>query len=192
MIPSSQIRSTSPDDENEPSISDIIFYPGDLLMANVSINHMYEHRPAKVGIGIGVIGALFILLTTTLLFMVPFELMTSATRYAYIETWSRPIMTVGQSVTVYGIPLVSGASAYYLTRKNHTPKSVVVGFLIGGLVCVLANALFGVMVTHLFNYGPGIDQSLFGHIDRSVPLGARLAGGALVGILFAITVEERI
>lgn len=38
---------------------------------------MYHHKPAKVGAGIGVFGAVFILLTTALLIIVPQELLSS-------------------------------------------------------------------------------------------------------------------
>lgn len=151
---------------------------------------MYQHKPAKVGISIGAFGVLFTLLTTALLVLIPQELMTPAASSAYIEAWSRPIMTIGDGVMVYGIPLASAAFAYYLTTKNHSTKSVVVGFSIGGLVLVLGDALLAVTVTHFFAEGSAIDRSLVSHIYRNVTLGGRLVGGALIGTLGATVIQE--
>lgn len=118
--------------------------------------------------------------------------MTPAASSAYIETWSRPIMIVGQGVLVYGAPLLSAAFAYHLTTENHSTKSVVGGFVLGGLVLVLGDALLAVTVTHFFADDPAIDRSLVGHVSRNVTLGGRLVGGALIGALCATVIEERL
>lgn len=152
---------------------------------------MYQHKPAKVGISTGVFGVLFTFLTTALLILVPQELMTPAASSAYIEAWSRPITTIGQGVLVYGIPLVSAAFAYHLTTKNYSTKSVVGGFIIGGLVFVLGDSLLAVTVTHFFAEGSTIDKSLIGHVYRNLTLGGRLVGGALIGTLCATVITER-
>lgn len=150
----------------------------------------YQPTPAKVGAGIGLFGALFLLLTTALLFIVPQELMTAAQSNAYIDTWSRPIMTVGGFVFSVGIPLACAASAYYLTTNDHAAGRVVVGFLVGGLVFIIGNAILGVAVTNLFVTGAGVEQSLLGHIQNSVSDGMRLFVGGLLGIAGALVVEE--
>lgn len=151
---------------------------------------MYYNKPAKVGIGIGIFGVAFTFLTTALLILIPQELMSPATSSAYIETWSRPIMTIGQGVMVYGIPLLSAAIAYYLMTENYPAKHVVTGFIIGGLVFGLGDALLGVTVTHVFAEDPAIGQSMVGHVYDIVTLGGRLVGGALVGVLGATVIDE--
>lgn len=148
-------------------------------------------QPTKVGIGIGVVGVAFVLLTTTLLIIVPQELLTPASSNEYIETWSRPIMAVGQAGLLYVIPIVGGVTAYYLARKGTSPKSVIGGFVLGGLVFIVGNALVGVAVTHVFAEGGGIDRSLLGHFTRSIAPGGRLIGGALLGVVSAIIVRNR-
>ena len=153
---------------------------------------MYQQRPAQVGVGIGAFGVAFTFLTTALLVLIPQELMTPAASSAYIEAWSRPIMAIGQGVLVYGIPLLSAVFAYYLTTKSHSTKSIVAGFIIGGLVFVLGDAVLAVTVTHFFVEGSAIDRSLVSHIYRNVPLGGRLVGGALIGTLGATVIEERL
>lgn len=50
---------------------------------------MYHHTPAKVGVGIGLFGVVFVSLTTALLILVPQELMAPATSRAYIATRDR-------------------------------------------------------------------------------------------------------
>lgn len=152
---------------------------------------MYQHKPAKVGAGIGAVGVAFTFLTTALLILIPQELMTPATSSAYIETWSRPIMTIGHGVMVYGLPLVSAAFAYYLMTKSHSAKSVVTGFIIGGLVLGLGDALLGVTMTHFFVEDPAIGQSMVSHVYDIVTLGGRLVGGALIGALGATVIKER-
>ena len=152
---------------------------------------MYQHKPAKVGVSIGVFGIALTFLTTALLLLIPQELMTPATSQAYIETWSRPIMAIGQGVLVYGVPLLSAICAYYLTTKNYSIKSVVTGFIIGGLVLLLGDAVLSVTVAHFFTENPGVDRSLISHVSRNIPLGGRLVVGALIGILGATVFEER-
>ncbi|WP_246999377.1 hypothetical protein [Halosolutus gelatinilyticus] len=151
---------------------------------------MYQHKPAKIGAGIGAFGALFLLLTTTLLFIVPQELLSPAASTAYIETWSRSITTVGGFVFSVGIPLACTAIAYYLTAADHTPGSVVVGFLVGGVVFIVGNAILGVTVTNFFVHGVGVEQSLLGHMQHSLSDGLRLFVGGLVGVAGALVVEE--
>lgn len=151
---------------------------------------MYQHKPAKVGVGIGALGVAFTVLTTALLILVPQELMTPAASSAYIETWSRPITTIGNGVLVYGLPLLSAIFAYHLTT-NHSTKSVVTGFIIGGFVLGLGDALLGVTVTHFFADDPAIGRSMVSHVSRIVTLGGRLAVGALVGALCATVIEDR-
>ena len=152
---------------------------------------MYQQKPSKVGISIGAFGVAFTLLTTTLLVLVPQELMTPATSNAYIETWSRPIMTLGKGVMVYGLPLLSAAFAYYLTTENYSPKSVVTGFIIGGLVLGLGDALLGETVLYFFVEDPALGQSLVSHVYDLFKLGGRLVGGAVIGTLGATIIEER-
>jgi hypothetical protein len=151
---------------------------------------MYHQRPVRIGAGIGVFGALFLLLTTTLLFVVPQELMSSAASNAYIDTWSQPIMTVGGFVFSVGIPLACAVIAYYLTTREHTPGSVIMGFFIGGIVFITGNAILGVAVTNLFVSGSGIEQSLLGHMQNSLPHGMRLFVGGLLGVAGALVIEE--
>lgn len=151
---------------------------------------MVQYKPETVGMGTGVFGIVFIFLTTTLLVLVPQELMSPATSSAYIETWARPIMVIGEAVLVYGIPLASTALAYYLTTKHYSPKRVVTGFALGGLVFVVGDALLGVTVTHFLVDDPGIDRSLVGHLLRNAARGGQLVSGALLGALGA-TVCER-
>ncbi|TKX75827.1 hypothetical protein EXE46_01640 [Halorubrum sp. GN11_10-6_MGM] len=151
---------------------------------------MYRQNPVKIGVGIGVFGALFLLLTTILLFVVPQELMSSTASNVYIDTWSQPIMTVGGFVFSVGIPLACAVIAYYLTRGEHTPGSVVIGFLIGGIVFIIGNAILGVTVTNLFVSGAGVERSLLGHMQNSLPHGGRLFVGGLLGIAGALIVEE--
>lgn len=158
--------------------------------AGVLHSMSYQHTPAKVGAGIGLFGAMFLLLTTALLFIVPQELMTSAQSAAYIETWSQPIMTVGGFVFSVGIPLACAACAYYLTTNDFAPGSVVLGFLVGGLVFIIGNAILGVAVTNLFVTGAGIERSLLGHMGNSASDGMRLFIGGLIGVAGALVVEE--
>lgn len=161
------------------------------MSARRVVGHMsYQHTPAKIGAGIGVVGALFLLLTTTLLLIVPQELLSSATRPAYMATWSPAIMTVGGVVFSAGLPLACAAIAYYLTTRAHTPGSVVIGFLVGGPVFVIGNAILGVAVTTFFVSGGGVERSLFGHIQYSIPHGLRLFFGGLLGIAGALVVDE--
>lgn len=150
---------------------------------------MNYQNTTKVGVGIGAFGVVFTFLTTALLILIPQHFMAPAARAAYIETWSAPIMTVGQAVMVYGLPLLSIAVAYYLTTKNYSPRNVLTGFLIGGLVLVFGEALLAVSVTHLFA-GPDLNQSLVSHLFRNVSLGIRVVGGALIGTLCAKAVEK--
>lgn len=152
---------------------------------------MYQQEPARVGVGIGAFGVAFTFLTTALLVLVPQELLGPAARATYVETWSRPIMAIGEGVMVYGLLVVSAGFAYYLTTKNHAPESVLTGFVLGGLVLVLGVALLAVTVTHLFAADPAIDRSFVSHVSRNLVLGARLVGGALLGVLSATVVEER-
>lgn len=151
---------------------------------------MAEYTPAKVGAGIGVFGALFILLTTTLLFIVPQELLSPAASATYIETWSGPIMTIGGYFFTLGLPLACVVSAYYLTTTNHSSKSVAIGFLIGGIAFVIANAVFGVIVTNFYVTGPDIERSLTGHMQNRALDGARLFGAGLIGIAGAVIKQE--
>ena len=152
---------------------------------------MYQQKPAKVGVGIGAFGVAFTFLTTALLILVPQELMTPATSSAYIETWFHPLNTIGQGVLVYGLPLLSAAFAYHLTTKNHSPKSVVTGFIIGGLVLGLGDALLGETVLYFFAEDPALGQSLVSHVYDLIELGGRLVGGALIGTLCATVFAER-
>ena len=156
----------------------------------MSVNQMYQHKPTKVGIGIGAFGVAFTFLTTALLVLVPQEVMAPAASSAYIDTWSRPIMAIGNGVLSYGIPLLSAAFAYYLMVKSHPAKSVVKGFIIGGFVFVLGDALLAVTVTHFFAEGT-VDSLLFSHVYRNLTLGGRLIGGALIGTLGATIVKVR-
>ena len=151
---------------------------------------MYRHEPAKVGVGIGAFGVAFTVLTTALLVLVPQELTSPAAGSAYVETWSRPIMAVGQGTLVYGLPLLSAAFAYRLTTKNHSAKSVAMGFVVGGLVLGLGDALLGVTVANFFAEDPAIGRSLVDHVSRIVALGGRLVGGALVGAICATVVAD--
>lgn len=150
----------------------------------------YQHTPARIGAGVGIFGALFILLTTTLLFIVPQELMTSAQSAAYIETWSQPIIMVGGFVSSVGLPLACAGCAYYLTTNDYAPGGVVLGFLVGGLVFIIGNGVLGMAVTNHFVSGSGIEQSLLGHMQNSVSDGMRLLVGGLIGIGGAQVVEE--
>lgn len=143
---------------------------------------MYRQTPMKVGAGIGLFGAVFLLVTTTLLFIVPQELLSPAASSTYIETWSGPIMTVGGVIFSVVIPLACIGSGYYLMRHDYSPQSAVSGFLIGGLVFILVNAIFGVFVSNIFVYGSGVEQSLLGHIQNSIPHGLRIAGSGLLGV----------
>ena len=152
---------------------------------------MYQQKPVRVGVGIGAVGVAFTFLTTALLVLVPQELMTPATSSAYVETWSRPIMAIGRGVAVYGIPLLSAAFAYHLTTPNRSAKSVVTGFVIGGLVLGFGDALLGVTVTHFFVEDPAVGRSMVSHVSRIVTLGGRLVGGAVVGTICATVVKER-
>lgn len=152
---------------------------------------MYQHKPTSVGVGIGAVGVAVTFLTTVLLILVPQELLTPDTSSAYIDTWARPIMTIGHGVLVYGLPLASAACAYYLSTQNHPPKSVLTGFIIGGLVLVLGDTLLGVAMTHLFADDPAIDRSLLGHVSRNLALGGRLLAGTLIGIAGATLIGER-
>jgi len=151
---------------------------------------MYQQKPVKIGAGIGVFGALFLLLTTIMLFVVPQELMTPAASNTYIETWWQPIMTVGGFVFSVGIPLACAVIAYYLTTREYTPGSVVIGFLIGGLIFIIGNTILGVAVTNLFVSGSGVERSLLGHMQNSLPHGMRLFVGGLLGVAGALVVEE--
>ncbi|MGQ3330441.1 hypothetical protein [Halorubrum sp. FL23] len=151
---------------------------------------MYQQKPAKIGAGIGVFGALFLLLTTILLFVIPQELMTPAASTTYVETWSQPIMTAGGFVFSVGIPLACAVSAYYLTTREHAPGSVIMGFFIGGIVFIIGNAILGVAVTNLFVSGSGVERSLLGHMQNSLPHGMRLFVGGLFGVAAAVVVEE--
>ena len=153
---------------------------------------MYHREPSRVAVGIGAFGVAFTVLTTGLLVLVPQELMTPAASSAYIETWSGPVMAVGRGVLVYGLPLLSAAFAYVLTGRNHSATSVVTGFVVGGLVLGLGDALLGATVTHFFAEDPAIGQSLVGHLSDVVELGGRLVGGALLGTLSATVVRERV
>lgn len=152
---------------------------------------MYQHKPAKAGVGIGVFGVAFTFLTTALLVLIPQYLMDPATSNAYMGTWSRPIMTIGVGVMNYGIPLLSAAVAYSLTRRNHSPKSIVTGFIIGGLVFGLGDAFFTELVISFIEQDPELGQSLLGHISDTIKFGGRLIGGALVGTFFATVIQKR-
>lgn len=152
---------------------------------------MYKYKPAKVGIGIGALGVLLAFLTTALLVLIPQELMTPAASSAYTEAWSRPVMTVGNVSITYGIPLAGVVSAYCLTTKNYSRRSVMTGFVIGGLVLGIGDALLGVTVTHLFVENPAIGQSLVSHVFDTVTLGGRLVGGALIGTFSASFIGKR-
>lgn len=151
---------------------------------------MYQYKPAKVGIGIGAFGVAFTLLTTTLLILIPQEFMSPATSSAYIETWSKPIMALGQGVMVYGLPLLSAGFAYYLTTNNHSVKNVVTGFILGGLVLGLGDALLGETVLYLFENDPALGRSMISHVSRILTLGGRLVGGALIATLVAVIVKD--
>ncbi|MBX0296804.1 hypothetical protein [Haloarcula nitratireducens] len=151
---------------------------------------MYLQKPAKIGAGIGVFGALFLLLTTTLLIIVPQELLSPTASTTYIDTWSQPIMTVGGAIFTVGIPLACAGIAYHLTTTAHTPGSVVMGFLVGGIVFAIGNGILGVTVTHLFVHGTGIERSLLGHLQNSLPHGLRLFVGGLLGVAGALIAEE--
>lgn len=152
---------------------------------------MYQHKSSKVGVGIGAFGVAFTFLTTALLILIPQELMTPTTSSAYIETWSRPIIVIGQGVMVYGLPLLSATFAYRLTTKNHSSKDVVTGFVIGGLVLGFGDALLGETVLYFFADDPTLGQSLIGHVSDLLKLGGRLVGGAVIGVLCATVIEER-
>lgn len=151
---------------------------------------MYQYKPAKVGIG--ALGVLLTFLTTALLVLIPQELMTPAASSAYIEEWSQPIMTIGTVLITYGIPFTGAVFAYYLTTKNYSVRSFITGFVIGGLVLGIGDALLGVTVTHLFVEDPALGQSLVSHILDTITLGGRLVGGALIGTLGAFFRERRI
>lgn len=151
---------------------------------------MYRQKPVKIGVGIGAFGALYPLLMTILLFGVPRELMSSSARTAYVETWSQPIMTVGGFVFTVGIPLSCAAIAYYLTTREHTPGRVIMGFLIGGIVLIIGDAVLGVAVTNRFVSGTGVERSLLGQMQNNLPQGRRLFVGGLLGVAAALVVEE--
>ena len=162
--------------------------PEQLYKKSESLNSMYQQRPATVGVSIGAFGVAFTFLTTALLILIPQELMSPATSSTFIETWSRPIMTIGQGMVLYGIPLLSAVFAYYLTTKSYATKSVVTGFIIGGLVFGFGDALLGETVLYFFAEDPAFGQSLTSHVYDLVELGGRLVGGALIGILGAIVI----
>lgn len=115
--------------------------------------------------------------------------MTPAVSSTYIETWSELIMTVGQGMLAYRITLLN-ASIYYLT-KNYSVKSVVIGFIIGGFVLLVDDALFSVTVIHLFANNPTIDQSIANHLYRNITLGRGLVVGVCIGTLGATASREQ-
>lgn len=151
---------------------------------------MSYQNTTRAGVGIGVFGVVFTFLTTALLILIPQYFMAPAARAAYIGTWSTPIMTIGEAVMVYGLLLLSVAVAYYLTTKNHSPKSVLIGFIVGGLVLGLGETFLGVILTSFLAENPAVGQSLVSQVSDSIGLGSRLIGGALIGILCAQAVEK--
>lgn len=90
----------------------------------------------------------------------------------------------------YGIPLSSATLAYYLTTKNHSVKDVVTGFVVGGFVLVVGDALLGVTVTHFFADDSAIDRSMLGHLLRNITLGGGLVVGAGIGT-FSAALKDR-
>ena len=153
---------------------------------------MDDHLPVKVGTGIGVFGAVFILLTTTLLFTVPDVLLSPPASITYMETWAGPIMSVGGFIFSIGLPLVCVGSAYYLVINDYSPQSVAIGFFVGAGVFIVSNAVSGVFVTNTFVAGSGIEQSFFGHMRNSMPDGFRLFVAGLIGIVFAFLRRHRV
>jgi hypothetical protein len=151
---------------------------------------MSYQTTTKAGVGIGAFGVVFTFLTTAFLILIPQHFMAPAARAAYIGTWSSPIMALGEAVMVYGLPLLSIAVAYYLTTRNHSPKSVLAGFFVGGLVLGLGETFLGVTLIYFFVENPAVGQSLISHVSDILGLGSRLVGGAVIGILCARAVEK--
>ena len=112
--------------------------------------------------GVGVFGVSVTALTTVLLFLVPQSFPTTAARNAYIDAWSVPIMTVGESVLIVGIPLLSAVLAYVLTNDGHSLQRVLTGCVVGGVVFGLGVAVLGETVMFFFADDPAV-----GHWSRT-------------------------
>ena len=148
-------------------------------------------RPLAIGVGLGLIGVGVVLLSSTLLVLVPGGLLSPSAARAYVATWSGPIMVAGTAILVYGLPLLAAVAAYYLTRVEYAPRRVLVAFLAGGLVFGVGEALLGVTLTALFATDPATGQSLVDHVSDAVTLGGRLVIGAGVGVLLATAAGHR-
>lgn len=149
---------------------------------------MNYRSTTKTGVGVGGVGIAVTLLTTTLLIFVPQYLLSPAASDAYISAWSGHIMSVGGVVMGYGLPLLSALSAWSLLSRGHSARSVLRGFVVGGLVLGVGVALSTVAITHVLVSDPAIGKSVVGHVADTLELGGRLVGGALVGILCAYLV----
>ena len=144
----------------------------------------------KSEVGVGTVGLTVSLLGTALLFLIP-DLMAPAAGNEFINTWSFPIMMIGEGVRLYGLPLLSAEIAYYLMTQNHSAKSIVVGSVVGGLVLGVGTEVLNITMPYLID-GPAYSQSLISHVLDIVGFGGRLVIGAVVGTVCAIVVEDRL
>lgn len=152
---------------------------------------MNYRNATTAGVGVGVFGVSVTALTTALLFLVPQSFTTTAARDAYIDAWSVPIMTVGESVLIVGIPLLSAVLAYVLTNDGHSLQRALTGFVVGGVVFGLGVALLGETVMLFFADDPALGRSLVSHLFDVVERGGRVVAGAFAGVLCAHVAERR-
>lgn len=154
---------------------------------------MNYRTPTTAGVGVGAIGVAVTGLATVLLAVIPDYpwASTAAARTDAILRWSGLVMTGGEVVLVFGLPLLSAVLAASLTASGHTPRRVLWGFVVGGLVFGLGVALLGETVTALLTDDPALGRSLVGHAVDVVGRGGRVVVGALVGVCCALVVERR-
>lgn len=153
---------------------------------------MTYRTPTAAGLGVGALGVAVTALATILLAVIP-DYPWAATRAARIDAilrWSGLVLSVGETIQLVGLPLLSAVLAWSLVRDRYTPRAVLRGFVVGGLAFGVSVALVG-EVTMSLSGMPGVGRSLTGHLTAIVARAGRLAGGALVGILCSLATELR-
>ncbi|WP_410765046.1 hypothetical protein [Haloferax sp. DFSO60] len=144
---------------------------------------MSYHTPTKAGVGVAGVGLALSLLVTALLFFVPEYVLSGSASDAYLSTWTPSIIAVGSALNQYGLVALSAGLGYYLLDRSHDPQSVMVGFVIGGLLLGVGTELLKVTLPSLVSGGPAYRPSIVTHILDVVRLGGRLVVGASVGVV---------
>lgn len=147
----------------------------------------YKAKPHHAGIGIGGIGVAFSLLVTTLVFLIPHHLLSTAAAQEYLDTWMNPILSVAMPMEQFGIPLLAAIVAFYLVwKREYSTRDVVVEFVLGSLVLGIGVALLNWAVTH-----PSYRATTLTYSFDALRRAGYFAGAAFLGTVSGeVTVRE--